>query len=63
MKYFAEIKKAVVGAIGFAVIFLTSLDVTNIPSKYVPTFNLLVGLATTYSVWKVTNANKSVHNA
>lgn len=55
---FAKIKKAVAGAIGFAVILITSFVSTNstlIPPAYMPYLTLVVSIAGTYAIWKAKN--------
>ena len=61
--YLAWIKKTLAAGIGFAIVWLASFSgsvPSIIPPKYVPAFTLLIGLAGTYSVWKLKNGEKPV---
>jgi hypothetical protein len=60
--YLAWAKKTVGAGIAFTVLWLSTLTTATIPSwvpvKYLPVVTLLVGLAGTYSVWKLENGPK-----
>lgn len=61
--YLAWIKKSLAAGIGFTLVWLASFTgsvPSIIPPKYVPAFTLLIGLASTYSVWKLNNGTKPV---
>ena len=65
MKAYLKWAKKTLGAgIAFLIVWLSSLTSATVPSvippRYLPPFMLLVGLAGTYSVWKLANGPKPV---
>lgn len=60
--YLKWLKKTIGAGFGFLIVWLSSLTSATIPTvippRYLPPFMLLVGLAGTYSVWKLSNGPK-----
>lgn len=60
--YLVWAKKTVGAGIAFIIVWLSTLTTATVPEwvpiRYLPVFTLLMGLAGTYTVWKLENGPK-----